>query len=55
MIRHFGVLIPSTNTTGSRPCKVRVIFRPLSQAAWMVRISRSSVPDKGGQDLLQPC
>ena len=40
---------------GSRPCRVRVIFRPLSQAAWIVRISRSSVRDRGFQDLLQPC
>ena len=42
-------------STRSRPCRVRVIFRPLSQAAWIVRISRSSVLDRGFQDLLQPC
>jgi hypothetical protein len=40
---------------GSRPSRVRVIFRPLSQTAWIVRISRSSVLDRGFQDLLQPC
>jgi hypothetical protein len=34
----------------SRPYRVRVIFRPLSQAAWIVRISRSS-----DLDLLHPC
>jgi hypothetical protein len=35
--------------------RYRVIFRHLSQAAWMVHISRSSALHRGGQDFLQPC
>ena len=42
-------------TRRSRPCRVRVIFRHLSQAAWMVCISRSSALNRGCQDLFQPC
>src|SRR4029453_18803742 len=37
------------------PCWGRGIFRHLSQAAWMVHISRSSALHRGGQDCLQPC
>ncbi len=48
-------LLHALKGVGWRPCRVRVIFRHLSQAAWMVHISRSSALNRGCQDFLQPC